>query len=259
MPPIRRTTGANAPVRRPRVAGTSARTDRAATSTVDEVPPTATVPAPPESPVTTVAQDPPDTPKESRSLGKPETRETRSTPEVSESAVPEAAPRARGVRLGWPLVAVLGATAVLLAGFASLAYLRPGAQVSNTAYVDIAATSEVTDATRTALTTLYAYKRDTIGEYPERARGVLTESMRAEFDKTVEPTVSAVEQSGTSTTVALSDIGVKLLDGDRAELIVNMTVSAESNGVAQDSASGPLIVQMEKVDGVWLLSGIADQ
>ncbi len=57
----------------------------------------------------------------------------------------------------------------------------------------------------------------------------------------------------------VTDVGVKVLDGDRAELITNVTVSAESNGVAQDSASGPLIVRMEKVGGVWLLSDIADQ
>ncbi|WP_254699009.1 mammalian cell entry protein [Rhodococcus sp. SGAir0479] len=162
-------------------------------------------------------------------------------------------------RLSWRLVAALGVAAVVLAVFAVVAALRPGAEVNNTAFVDIAGTSEVTEAARSALETLYAYAPDSIDQYPDRAHAVLTDSMRAEFDKTVEPTVSAVKQSGTSTTVQLSDVGVKVLDGDRAELIVNMTVSAEMNGVAQDSASGPLIVQMEKVGGVWLLSDIADQ
>ena len=93
----------------------------------------------------------------------------------------------------------------------------------------------------------------------EQARKVLTENMRGEFDKTIDPTVAAVKQGGTATTVQVTDVGVKVLDGDRAELITNVTVSAESNGVAQDSASGPLIVRMEKVGGVWLLSDIADQ
>lgn len=159
----------------------------------------------------------------------------------------------------WRLVAILGAVAIALAVFAGVAALEPGAEVSNTAYVDIGGTAEVTEAARSALNTLYTYSPDTIDAYPEQARKVLTESMRGEFDKTIEPTVAAVKQGGTSTTVQVTDVGLKVLDGDRAELITNVTVSAESNGVAQDSASGPLIVRMEKVGGVWLLSDIADQ
>ncbi|WP_241665839.1 mammalian cell entry protein [Prescottella subtropica] len=180
-------------------------------------------------------------------------------PAIDPVTIPDTAETGARSRLSWKLVAGTGAAALVLAGFAGVAAWRPGAQVSNTAYVDVSGTAQVTEAVRGALETLYAYAPDSIGEYPDRARGVLTESMRAEFDKTVDPTVSAVEQMGTRTSVQVSDIGVKVLDGDRAELIVNMTVSAESNGVAQDSASGPLIVQMEKVDGVWLLSDIADQ
>ncbi|WP_235871203.1 mammalian cell entry protein [Rhodococcus spongiicola] len=180
-------------------------------------------------------------------------------PEVAAPEVPEAAPVATPGRLSWRRVAVLGAAAVLLAAFAAVAAWRPGTHVSNTAYVDIAATSEVADATRSALDTLYAYAPDNIDQYPDRARSVLTEGMRGEFDETVDVTVSAVKQSGTSTAVHLTDVGVKVLDGDRAELVVNMIVSAEENGVAQGSASGPLIIRMEKVGGVWLLSDIADQ
>ncbi|MCA1006118.1 mammalian cell entry protein [Rhodococcus hoagii] len=159
----------------------------------------------------------------------------------------------------WRLVAVLGAAAVVLAVFAVIAAFKPGAEVANTAYVDAGGTAEVTEAARSALNTLYTYSPDTIDAYPEQARKVLTENMRGEFDKTIDPTVAAVKQGGTSTTVQVTDVGVKVLDGDRAELITNVTVSAESNGVAQDSASGPLIVRMEKVGGVWLLSDIADQ
>lgn len=253
MPPIRRNTKSNAPQRRPKIAGTSGRpgTDASPASGalgVDESTPLEVAEA---------------------ELTEAEAAVVEREPAVEDGTVADAeaaveraqtdAPAAREGRLGWRLVAVLGAVAVVAAVFAVVAAFRPGTEVSNTAYVDIATTSEVTEATRAALTTLYAYAPDSIDQYPDRARGVLTENMRAEFDKTVDPTVSAVKQSGTSTTVELSDVGVKVLDGDRAELIVNMTVSAEANGVAQDSASGPLIVQMEKVDGVWLLSDIADQ
>ncbi|MDH6680948.1 Mce-associated membrane protein [Rhodococcus sp. LBL1] len=239
MPPIRRNTRLNTPQRRPKIAGALGRPEADATS------------APVES-----------KPVESKPVEVTEVETTATEADaaaVDRSPAVDDAPVAREGRLGWRLVAVLGGVAVVAAAFAVVAAFRPGAQASNTAYVDIATTSEVTDATRSALNTLYAYAPDSIDQYPDRARGVLTENMRAEFDKTVDPTVSAVKQSGTSTTVELSDVGVKVLDGDRAELIVNMTVSAEAKGVAQDSASGPLIVRMEKVDDVWLLSDIADQ
>lgn len=278
MPPIRRKSGSPASARRPKIAGSSAG-------------PTPTTPAvsaaenrdlfeksvPPASVGTTVVERPavdqePAVVEEAVSAAP--TSDASAEPTSDASAAPtsdtSAAPTSDaadgdgetsrpGSRLGWRLVAVLGAVAVVLAAFAVVAAFRPGTTVSNTAFVDIAATSEVTDATRSALETLYAYAPDTIDQYPDRAHAVLTDSMKEEFDKTVEPTVSAVKQTGTSTTVQLSDVGVKVLDGDRAELIVNMTVSAEMNGVAQDSASGPLIVQMEKVGDVWLLSDIADQ
>ncbi|RVW10224.1 mammalian cell entry protein [Prescottella agglutinans] len=259
MPPIRRNTRLNTPQRRPKIAGTSGRPGTDESPVSSSTPVDSTLVEAPE--VETVAAARAAVAEQSPAA---EARPAVATDTVAHtgaegaSAEPEA-PGGRGGRLGWRLVAVLGAAAVVAAAFAAVAAFRPGAQVSNTAYVDIATTSEVTEATRAALTTLYAYAPDFVDQYPDRARGVLTENMRAEFDKTVDPTVSAVKQSGTSTTVELSDVGVKVLDGDRAELIVNMTVSAEANGVAQDSASGPLIVQMEKVDGVWLLSDIADQ
>ncbi|MCL2534472.1 MAG: hypothetical protein FWE39_09915, partial [Nocardiaceae bacterium] len=74
---------------------------------------------------------------------------------------------ARG-RLSWRLVAVLGAAAVVVGAFAAVAAFRPGAQVSNTAYVDIATTSEVTDAARSALIALSEYSPDAIDQYPDK-------------------------------------------------------------------------------------------
>ncbi|WP_430333833.1 mammalian cell entry protein [Rhodococcus sp. ACT016] len=269
MPPIRRNTRLNTPQRRPKIAGTADRPGVGAAATSGAV---VVEQSPGVIDETTVVVDEPTAALEEAPAvideptaaleEAPAVEESTETPRVA--GVEDVEPAASDVaaergRLSWRLVTVLGAVAVVAAAFAVVAAFRPGAQVSNTAYVDIATTSEVTEATRAALTTLYAYAPDTIDQYPDKARGVLTEKMRSEFDKTVDPTVSAVKQSGTSTAVELSDVGVKVLDRDRAELIVNMTVSAEANGVAQDSASGPLIVQMEKVDGVWLLSDIADQ
>lgn len=161
-------------------------------------------------------------------------------------------------RFSWRLVAILGAITVALGAFAGLAHWKPGAQVSNLAYVDNSATDQVKAAAKDALTALYAYDVASIDGYPDKARSVITDNMRAEFDKTVDQTVSAVKQAQTKTDVQVDPIGVSLLDGDRAELLVNLTVSATNNGVIADSASGPIVVRMEKVGGSWRASDIVD-
>lgn len=240
MPPIRRTTKPASSGRRPKIAGTgSGRPGSEVRATEVDGEPNLGGPA---------------------AVGVAVVDDAR--PGYSPHPVGEGGTETGTTRAGGPsrrLLAILGAAAAVLAAFAVVAAFEPGADVANTAYVDIGGTAEVSDAARSALNTLYTYSPDTIDAYPERARKVLTENMRGEFDKTIDPTVAAVKQGGTATTVQVTDVGVKVLDGDRAELITNVTVSAESNGVAQDSASGPLIVRMEKVGGVWLLSDIADQ
>ena len=184
------------------------------------------------------------------------------TPESDVVAAPEVVetPTAAGSRrLTWKLVAALGGAAVLLGGFATLAAFKPGAKVSNLAYVDNAQTEEVTAAAQNALVTLYAYNDKTIDKYPDAAKSVLTEDMRTEFDKGIKTTVDSVKQAKSSVEAHVEPIGVTVLDGDRAELLANLTVSAANDGVAQGSASGPEVVRMEKVDGRWLISGIVDR
>lgn len=163
------------------------------------------------------------------------------------------------VRAGWRRVAVLTAIAVGLGVFAAVAAVRPGAQVTNRAWVDQAETMEVTAAARDAIQTLYTYGWETVEEDFDNARAVLTDSMRTQFDQTAQVTQDAVTQTKTQTNAQVTDIGVKLLDGDRAELVASMNVSASNDGVEQGSAAGPLSVTMTRVGGTWLLSEIRDR
>jgi Mce-associated membrane protein len=41
--------------------------------------------------------------------------------------------------------------------------------------------------------------------------------------------------------------------------MVNLVVSANKDGVAQESASGPIVLRMQKKDGHWLASDIVDR
>lgn len=162
-------------------------------------------------------------------------------------------------RAGWRRVAVVGVVALVLAGFAIVAAVKPGADVANRAWVDTAATSRVTADARHAIETLYTYKFDTVDQDFDNARAVLADNMRTEFDKTAQVTRDAVVQTKTATSAQVSDIGVKILSDENAELVGSMTVSATNDGAAQGSAQGPLSVTMKKVDGTWLLADIRDR
>lgn len=224
MPPIRRkkvTPAAKG--RHPRVAGTgSAHAETAQAETV------------PEATNATAVATPPATP--------------------AESAPADAAhPR----RSGWRRVVTVGAAALTLGACALVSYREPGAEVSNPAWVDTASTAEATAAARSAIEKIYSYDYRTVDDNLAEAVDLLTEDMRRQLDPTTDTTRTAVVESKTTTEAQVTDIGVKLLsrDGDRAQLLAVMNVSTSADGVAQGSAVQPLAVDMEKIDGKWLVSG----
>ncbi|MFE3290191.1 hypothetical protein [Rhodococcus sp. NPDC059234] len=171
----------------------------------------------------------------------------------------EAAGATASDRAAWKPVVAIGAVAVVLGAFAVLAAFEPGADVSNRAWVDTSETSKVTADAKHAIETLYTYKFDTVDQDFDNARAVLTDNMRAEFDKTAKVTRDAVVQTKTATVAQVTDIGAKLLSSDQAELVASMNVSASNDGQAQGSAEGPLSVTMTKVGDTWLLSDIRDR
>lgn len=162
-------------------------------------------------------------------------------------------------RTSWTPVVAVGLAAVVFGAVAVVAALKPGADVDNSAWVDQNATSEVTAAATDALKTLYTYSDATIDEDFDKARAVLNPDMLAEFDRVADTTKSAVRQTQTATQADISDIGVTRLEPDHAEIVALLNVSATQAGVAQGNAEGPIVVNMEKTDGKWILSAISDQ
>lgn len=183
--------------------------------------------------------------------------------EKADTAKPADAPNAGAVtaskRTNWKPVIVVGVVAVALAAFAVVAAFRPGATIDNQAWVDQGATSEATRAATDAVVTLYSYKDTTIDEDFDRARTYLNPQMLSDFDEAAETTKSAVQQTQTATEASLTDIGVTILEDDKAELVANLNVSATQAGVAQGNAEGPITINLEKVDGKWLLSALSDK
>ncbi|MEU4340422.1 hypothetical protein AB0H00_03990 [Nocardia sp. NPDC023852] len=162
-------------------------------------------------------------------------------------------------RAHWALVTGLLIAAVLLGAFAVVAAKRPGVDTSNQAFVNNEATQEVRAAADHALRTVYAYDVKNIDGYRGMAAQVLTGKMLADLDKYAGTTISAVKQAQTSADAKADPIAVSLLTEDRAELLVNLVVSATKDGVAQQSVAGPVVLHMQKVNGRWLASDIVDQ
>ncbi|WP_228806783.1 hypothetical protein [Nocardia cyriacigeorgica] len=159
----------------------------------------------------------------------------------------------------WTLPLACGLAALALAAFAVVAALRPGVPDDNAAFVDNAATEEVRAAAEHALRTVYGYQLKDIDGYQAAVSQVLTGKMRAELDSYAATTISAIKQAGTSTEAHVEPVGVTELTGDRAEVLVNLVVSAEKDGIAQQSVAGPVVLQMRKVDGRWLAEDIVDR
>lgn len=159
----------------------------------------------------------------------------------------------------WGLAAGLLLAAIVVTAVAVVAALRPGVEDGNKAFVDTKATQEVTAAADKALETIYSYDIKTIGGYKDSVHKVVTGKMLGDFDKFADTTVSAVQQAQSTATATPNPIGVTLLTSDRAELLVDLTVAATKNGVPQESASGPIVLRMQKINGHWLASEIADR
>ncbi|MET8651928.1 hypothetical protein [Nocardia aurea] len=167
--------------------------------------------------------------------------------------------RSAGRGSSWRVVVGSAVAAVALAGFAVTAALRPGVNDSNLAFVDSAGTEEVRAAADHALRTIYGYDIQHIDGYEAAVRSVVTGAMLTDLDKFSSTTIDAIKQAQTSADAKADPVGVTLLTDDRAELLVNLVVSATKGGVAQQSVAGPVVLRMQKVDGHWLASEIVDQ
>ncbi|MEE2031920.1 hypothetical protein [Rhodococcus chondri] len=252
MAPQRRKTGPVGPSRRrPKVAGASRAKPEAVKpeqpnivpKPEDHRPPAG---APPQREAERPVPDPVDLSKREPQESEPEAEE------LGDSGGGSAGRR-------WRPVAVLGAAALVLAAFASVAAFRPGVSTANEAWVDHAATAQVTEAATHAIETMHGYNFETIDDDFARIRELLTPERREEFDSTASVTKEAAVQTRTVTEVDVAHIGASMLDESTAEVAAFINVSATGDGIAQGSAAAPLLLRMEKSDGRWLVSDIRDR
>ncbi|MFD9889307.1 hypothetical protein ACFWY9_08195 [Amycolatopsis sp. NPDC059027] len=180
--------------------------------------------------------------------------ESAAEPESAPDSVPEPVRRRR-----WPLVC--GAVAVVmaaLAGWFAIEARDATAVVShNTALADVAATAEVNDQVGKALATIFSYRYDDPGKSEQAAKEVLTGPALAQYDQLfAQVRKLAAEQKLVVTSAAVTS-GVKLLDGDRASLLVFLDQTGVRGDGQRSTGAAQLSVTAERSGGRWRVTALA--
>lgn len=135
--------------------------------------------------------------------------------------------------------------------------LTGSAAAGNRALVDAGTTAEVSGQVRAALQRIYSYDFARLDDNERAAGEVVTgpfaEAFRQQFRLVRE--LAPAQQAVVVATVL--DLGVKVLDGDRAILLVFLDQQA-SRGIETQPlfVAGRLTVTAERVDGVWKIADV---
>ncbi len=163
------------------------------------------------------------------------------------------------------LVLLIGMVAVLLlAGAVLLGVARHAAvtngPLANEAFVDAPETAELIGQATEAMKTVYSYDHRSLAANEQAARAVITGPFVEEFGRVFEPVkqLAPAQQAVLTTTVAA--VGVSLLQGDRARLLMMVDQRGTRAGNQQITGiTGRLVVDAERVDGRWKIAGVTEE
>ncbi len=163
------------------------------------------------------------------------------------------------VRRRRPLV--FGAVALVMAALAGWFALeaRDTAAVltHNTALTDVATTAEVSDQVGKALGTIFSYRYDDPAKSEQSAKEVLTGVALGQYDQLFAQvrTLAAEQKLVVTSTPVVS--GVKVLDGDRASLLVFLDQTGVRGDGQRSSGAAQLSVTAERSEGRWRVTTLA--
>ncbi len=169
----------------------------------------------------------------------------------------------RGRRRGaLPLLVVLGVATVLAGGFgiwASVAAhtLRATAAGANAAVVNRSATTSVERAVTGAVNTIFSYSYADVGKTRAAAQGLLTGVAIRQYDQLFALVERQAPKEKLVITTKVTNIGVELLSGGRARLLVFANQQDTRAGTSQTSYGGAMFaVTAVQRDGRWLIENI---
>ena len=174
--------------------------------------------------------------------------------EPEPAPAPVAEPRRR-----WPLVfAVLAVVLAGLAGWFTLETRSANAVVAhNSALSDVAGTADAAKQISAALGTVFSYRFDDPAKSEQAAKDVLTGPALAQYEQLFgQVRKLAAEQQLVVTSTAVAS-GVKLLDGDRAALLVFLDQTGTRGDGQRSTGAAQLSVTAERVAGKWRVTGMS--
>ncbi|MGW4519487.1 hypothetical protein [Amycolatopsis sp. NPDC004378] len=127
----------------------------------------------------------------------------------------------------------------------------------NTALSDVAGTAEAGKQISAALGTLFSYRYDQPAKNEQAAKDLLTGPALAQYDQLFgQVRKLAADQKLVVTSSAVAS-GVKLLDGDRAALLVFLDQTGTRGDGQHSTGAAQLSVTAERVAGKWRVTGMS--
>ncbi|WP_127783998.1 hypothetical protein [Rhodococcus sp. X156] len=133
-----------------------------------------------------------------------------------------------------------------------------GGDTANTALVDQPATQEVNAAAANVLKTAYTYSHTTLDADFDAAVKLMTPEMANQYNSNRDNIRKVATQAKTTTSATVVSNGVRLLSGDRAEVIAFVVINADNNGQALQASGYRFTANLLRDNGQWLLSGLTE-
>ncbi|SEG17508.1 Mce-associated membrane protein [Thermomonospora echinospora] len=174
-------------------------------------------------------------------------------------AAPGRLARLRGL-LGRPLT--LGVATVLLGGLAAWSAvqahdLRSGSVAGNVALTDTGRTSEVKGQLDDAVNELFSYSYTDMTKTEQAAKRLLTGKAVQQYDNMLAPVRQEAVKQKLVLTTTVTDSGVKLLDGDRARVLVYADQRSTRTSKEETTyAAAMLALDAVRQGGTWKITNI---
>ncbi|WP_439383063.1 hypothetical protein [Amycolatopsis lexingtonensis] len=175
-------------------------------------------------------------------------------PEPDTEPDPPAAPRRRS----WLVCAVVAVVMAGVAGWCAIEARQTNAVVAhNSALADASGTADAAKQISAALGTVFSYRFDDPAKSEQAAKDVLTGPALAQYDQLFgQVRKLAADQQLVVTSTAVAS-GVKLLDGDRAALLVFLDQTGTRGDGQRSTGAAQLSVTAERVGGKWRVTGMS--
>ncbi len=178
------------------------------------------------------------------------------TEEVAQSA-------ALGSARRWT-VALVGLAGVLVLALGLAAWFRSEANQllgsaarSNGALLDVGATAQLTGQVRDAVERVFSYDFARLDDNERAAAAVITGTFARDYRQQFARVRELAPGQQAVVVASVPTLAVKVLDGDRAIVVVFIDQQANRSGQAQPlAAAGRLSVTAQRVDGTWRIADV---